>query len=335
MTEMTIEWTEAIAAAAGAIARKEDLGECDVVPNVRLRVRKGNAEVQVRREGWESFGRTQSGMLDEATRLLESGRLGVESERPRRAVAEAHKESLPVVVIDDGEGEEEATKEVPRLAARDAVLVAIVRDGLSRRAEITTVAAAFSSDAAVSKALCPRACDTERGGHGMWTLEDGVYGVTTEGKKVYAALLGDHPSLDSTAAPVAALEEQEDVVLEAREAPNTLETMLASSAAATDGLNLELSYVSATKLHSDATNTRFSELYNPGDLMTEVLATVETELSERDFKTEAAEKSGELATVSERQSNAKRAFEDALAELMAATEASNEAISEAKRRRGV
>ena len=242
MAEMTIEWTEAIAAAAGAIARKEDLGECDVVPNVRLRVRKGNAEVQVRREGWESFGRTQSGMLDEATRLLESGRLGVESERPRRAVAEAHNESLPVVVIDEGEGGEEATKEVPRLAARDAVLVAIARDGLSTRAQITTVAAAFSSDAAVSKALCPRACDTERGGHGMWTLEDGVYGVTTEGKKVYAALLGDHPSLDSTAAPVAArasttmapmpqpptaaLEEQEDVVLEAREAPSTLETML-------------------------------------------------------------------------------------------------------------
>ena len=91
MAEMTEEWTTAIGAAVAAISRKEDLDECDVVPNVELRVRKDKAEVQVRKEGWEDFGRTHSGMLDEATCLLEGGRLGIESERSRRTVAEARR----------------------------------------------------------------------------------------------------------------------------------------------------------------------------------------------------------------------------------------------------
>lgn len=451
-TALPAEWDVAIGTAATAIARKEDLEERDVVTDVKLRVHKGQAQVRVRAEKWESFGRTRGGMREEAIRLLASGRLCIETPRVRRTAVETRRGAPDTVVLDDdgeveevageeeeeedgeGEGDEGAAKEAavaqetPRLYARDAVLVAIVRDHLTVRGEIQAVATAFSNNAGVSKALCPAACDPDRDGHALWTIEDGVYNVTTDGVSRYATLLDAHPSLDPLAgavpaaavggevahaeeddgdadvrgrggggqcafchrvcanggsltrhqracasnpantptaasnapvpAPVAAAPAPACTMLalmpppsappafaaegdgrpaeaaEAHAATETVESMLTASDAATDALNCELSYVSGTKLRSDAVNDRFGELFKPGDRMTDVLETVEGELAGIDFAALSTEKSAGLVAAADRQRVAKRAFEAAVAELVAATEATDHVVVEAKRRRG-
>jgi hypothetical protein len=121
--------------------------------------------------------------------------------------------------------------------------------------------------------------------------------------------------------------------------PDTVDGVLgavkAKMTATTNAIALELSHVSERKLRGDARDRLFVQRYTHGDSATTLFDAIDEELTDCDFAAEAASASARLVAAQERHCAAKRAFEDAVADLWAATDASCEAVTEAKRRRGV
>ena len=121
--------------------------------------------------------------------------------------------------------------------------------------------------------------------------------------------------------------------------PDTFDGVLgavkAKMTATTNAIALELSHVSERKLRGDARDRLFMQRYTPGDSATTVFDAIDKDLTDCDFAAEAASASARLVAAQERHCAAKRAFEDVVADLWAATEASCEAVTEAKRRREV
>lgn len=224
--------------------------------------------------------------------------------------------------------EEKTATDRPTLSAREAVLVAIVRDKLSARDDIHAAAMKFSTVAAVDKACSPKACDPQRKGHRLWTITDGVFAATDAGVKEYAALLGAHPALACASHP-----SPDDVVLEAQPASTTsINDLLLASDAADVALTLACDRVSEERLRSDARDALFASQYVSGARVSEVLAAVDGELARRDFSKESAEQSAGLVATKMRQSAAKRAFVAACDELMAATAATHDVVAKVQRR---
>ena len=109
---------------------------------------------------------------------------------------------------DDKEGEEggeEEEEEDLTLPARDAILVALMRDDAAKRNAIMASSLQYSTKQGISKALCPKACTVCEGGHGLWVLKEDadsdskkkIYEITKEGVAAYHVLVSIHPEIES------------------------------------------------------------------------------------------------------------------------------------------
>lgn len=334
-----------------------DSAEPILVEGTEHHVRRVDGVVQYRLQGseaWQTLGTDQASMIQTVYDLQESGVLETPNADPPsivelwdgerwvpasvtkrnaksfRAVTQAT-DAVALKMADEGttwrradQTEHEDSDDETSMTGKDAILVALVRHKATKRADVFEAAKKMSTEGAVKRAMCVGMCDETRGGHGLWTISDGVYAVTAKGEAAF------RKEFDKSVLVLTTANDQRPAVVEAEASfesdpePNATaqaETVESLLSAASDVMTV-LREQSDRLMADDAVDAEVDRRFAPGMKVTQLLGEVREELGAR---------MAECTINLDRVARAKRKLEECAQELREAIQSGMETSAKSKR----